>query len=183
MVETLGKREINWFITSPIPRAVKHSYFLIRALRLIDYRDTIKVGDHEEGVLSYVELTDNRFNTLGHLRIINPRLLKTIGNKFMDAYEKKKDDFLDTVQRKKGGDYLSEIAYEVMDSEGFKAFEEVLKRAAKKKNKDYKGMRFADVYEIVNELHPELRGNIEAKTIADKIIHKSIMSKGWLPRG
>jgi hypothetical protein len=189
MVETLGKRMINWFITSPIPRAIKHSYFLIRALRLIDYSDTIEVLDtstkkkHKEGTLSYVELTDNRFNTLGHLRIINPRLLKTVGNKFMDAYEHKKNDFLDTIQRKHGGSYLSEMALGIMDSEQFKNFEEIVKKLLAKEKKKYKGLKYNDVYAIVNEVHPELRGNIEAKTIANTIIHKSITSKGWQPRG
>jgi hypothetical protein len=180
MVETLGKRKINWFITSPIARARKHAYFLIHAMRLIDYRETIEVGKEKEGVLSYCELTDNKDNTIGHLRVINPRVFN---NKLMDAYEKKKDEFLDTVQRKKTGDYLSEMAYIVIDMDAFKIFEEKLKDKAKKNKKDFMGMNFNTVLELVNEKYPELRRNIEARTIAQKIIHEGVMRRNWMPRG
>lgn len=184
MVETLGKRKINWFITSPIARARKHAYFLIHALRLADYRETITVkdkdGEHKEGVIGYSELTDNHDNTIGHLRIINPRILN---NKLMDQYEKKKDAFLDTVQRKNTGDYLSEMAYVVIDTDAFKAFETKLKVKAKKHKKDFMGMNFNTILELVNEKYPELRRNVEAKTIAQKIIHVGVIKRGWMPKG
>lgn len=185
MVETLGKRKINWFITSPIARARKHAYFLIRALRLADYRETINVKDAEtgknrkEGVIGYSELTDNKDNTIGHLRVINPRILN---NKLIDAYEKKKDDFLDSVQRKNTGDYLSEMAYIVIDTDLFKAFESKLKASAKKKKKEFFGMSFHTILEIVNEKYPELRRNIEAQTIARKIMHVGVIKRGWMPK-
>jgi hypothetical protein len=177
MIETLGKRKINWFITSPIPRAQKHSYFLIQALRLFDYKWHFKIKGEDEGGLSYSELTDNRKNTIGHLRMVHPRLLN---NNLIEEYEKKKNDFLDTVQRKSGKDYLADMAHEIMDNEKFKDFEEIVKKALKKR---YKGLKYNDVYAIVNEMHPELRGNIEAKTIANAIIHYSIAKRGWMPRG
>lgn len=185
MVETLGKRKINWFITSPIARARKHAYFLIHALRLADYRETIDVKTpdgkiHKEGCLGYSELTDNHDNTIGHLRIINPRCLN---NKLMDQYEKKKDDFLDEVQHKKTGDYLSEMAYVVIDTDAFKAFENKLKAKSKNRKKDFMGLNFNTVLELVNEKYPELRRNVEAKTVAQKIIHVGVIKRGWMPRG
>lgn len=170
MIETMGKRRINFFITSPLPRARQHSYFLIQALRLIDYKMDI----------SYNELTDNRFSTIGHLRVINPMILN---RKLVDEYEKKKDAFLDTVQKKKSSDYLSEMAYAVIDSEEFKYLEDLYKSKAKKKKKDFIGMPFKAIIEVINEKHPELRRNIECRTIAEKIIHSKIIKREWLPRG
>lgn len=171
LIEIMGKKRINFVIISHIPRAVDHVHYFTEGLRLFD-----KVND-----CSYCALQFNDFRTIGHLKIKNPE--HTIGKKFIDAYEKKKDDFLNDFLRKNNKDYLSNYALEVIDSEAFMKIEDIFKAKCKKKKRDFAGIPHSYIKELVNMSHPELRRNNEVNAIVDKVYIESVLNRGWSPRG
>lgn len=166
MMETLRKKQINFWIVSPLVRAKEHAFFLIRALRLTDYK-----------TISYVELDNTMLECMGHLKIPHPE--KIVGKKFVKAYEDKKDSFLATVLKKKSTDYLSAFAYEVIDSKPFTDLETLLKEKARKKKKMFSGIPHKLLMELANAKFPNLRRNIEVRTIVDKIHYEGISKRGW----
>lgn len=172
MIESLRKRQVSFFIISVMPRAVDYAFFLVNCLRLYIPKK-----------FSIVELQDTRMETLGHLRI--PYLGKLMGEKFVDAYEQKKDDFLAIVLRRKNVDYLGEWASEIIESEGFKNIEMKHKEKAEEKHRYFYGIPFNKLIEITNAAHPELRTNIEAKQVAHRIQYfcESRKKDPWQVRG
>jgi hypothetical protein len=126
--------------------------------------------------VSYLELQDVSMNCIGHLTIPHPA--KILGNKFMTEYEKKKDDFLDTVQKLNSVDYLSTIAQQVVKNKTFLKMEMLYRKA---KGDKFRGIPEKKLKEIVNIIHPELRRNNECITIAEKIGQMKVLSEEWLP--
>jgi len=171
MMESLRKRKINFFIIAPIPRARRHAYFLIKGMRLTDFK-----------TVSFCELQDVDLSCLGHLKFPHPQLIKCIGKKFLDKYETKKDEFLDTVQRKKSVDYLRVYAEEVMKTKKFKQMEDIYRNAANEKGSPLRGVPSRVLMEMVNEKFPDLRRNVECVKVADYIFSIKVLNHEWLPR-
>jgi hypothetical protein len=165
MMETLRKKQVSFFIVAPLPRAVEYAHFLVHSLRLTDFK-----------TLNIVEIQTNEFDCLGHMVIPNP---SKFDKNLIEEYERKKDAFLESVRLAKKEDYLSAYTNEVMNSEEFLRAESIFKSESIEKKRKFRGIPKGILLEIINAKFPELRRNIEAKTISEQIRQRKIISGEW----
>lgn len=165
MMETLRKKQVSFFIVAPLPRAVEYAHFLVHSLRLTDFK-----------TLNIVEIQTNEFDCLGHMVILNPA---KFDKNLIEEYERKKDAFLESVRLAKKEDYLSAYTNEVMNSEEFLRAESIFKSESIEKKRKFRGIPKGILLEIINAKFPELRRNIEAKTISEQIRQRKIISGEW----
>lgn len=165
MMETLRKKQVSFFIVAPLPRAVEYAHFLVHSLRLTDFK-----------TLNIVEIQTNEFDCLGHMIIPNPA---EFDKNLIEEYERKKDAFLESVRLAKKEDYLSAYTNEVMNSEEFLRAESIFKSESIEKKRKFRGIPKGILLEIINAKFPELRRNIEAKTISEQIRQRKITSGEW----
>lgn len=170
-IETLRKRQVSFVIVSVLPRALDYSFYFIQTLGLVD----------EKRKISYCELQERiTLDTLGHLKV--PWLGDIMGKKFVKAYEDKKDDYLQTVLHKKSVDYITDWANEIVRSEMFLKLEKQEKDIADHAKKgSFKGIPWKRLLEIVNDFHPELNRNTEARAVTDRIVYIGIVQRSWQP--
>jgi hypothetical protein len=107
--------------------------------------------------------TYTSFRPLGWIEIEHPA--KYLGEEWLIEYEKRKDAFIETVLHKGTGNYIDDIAKEVMSTEEFAL---VIKDCQDRKKPKLPAKR--DILQMVNMLHPELKNNNECESICDKII-------------
>jgi len=165
MMETLRKKQVSFFIVAPLPRAVEYAHFLVHSLKLTDFK-----------TLNIVEIQTNEFDCLGHMVILNPA---KFDKNLIEEYERKKDAFLESVRLAKKEDYLSAYTNEVMNSEEFLRAESIFKSESIEKKRKFRGIPKGILLEIINAKFPELRRNIEAKTISEQIRQRKIISGEW----
>lgn len=164
--ETLGMREINFFVSRPSPMASTSFHYLIWAMKLIDKQNEI----------NYVALQDTSYRTIGHLELKHPRHF--LGDEFIRQYLEKKNKFLDLVQQKDGIDPISEFYTIVINSP---RFQEIEAKAKEIKGKRFTGLSKGIMKEIIAGIPKlrHLRRNVEVDAIIEQVKMRCCLERGW----
>lgn len=113
-----------------------------------------------------VAIQDQKKNTLGWIAVRHPK--HTVGEKFINEYEKRKDAFLLDIMKHSDKGHIRSLADEFMEGQEYKY---LLERFPS-------GPKYNMIFEAVDQKYPHLQRNQEVAEIARKVEYVQVMELG-----